>query len=63
MLSSPWICRSLTVVLIKVFSVGYKSNINNLIKQHTAITFCFKAGLSAKNAFKILKKGYGQSCL
>lgn len=37
-------------------STGYKSNINNLIKQSTAIKFCFKAGLSAKNAFEMFQK-------
>lgn len=41
------ICRSLTMVSVKVFSVDrcYKSNMNNLIEQRKVIKFSFKEGL------------------
>lgn len=43
-------------------SIGNKLNIDNLIKR-TAIKFCIKAALYAKNQFEMLQKAYGESCL
>lgn len=44
-------------------SIGYKSNMDHLIKQLSVINLYFKARLSVKNAFDMLKKAYGESCL